>query len=1034
MINLRTYTRFSIGHSICDLDKVVEQAIKDGDSHVAILDKGGLHSTIYLAEKCIEAKLKPMIGYELDTYTTLWPTTHKALRRLNQIATSNSKGLFNLSSSKKEKNVGLVAVTSNVGSIVALKQQFDEVYLEVNEKNYNKATSYTAVDVKVIPTSDVLYATQDEALAHDYFHNYIHKDKVHLDSDTYYLKNKKHFEKWAPAEWINNAYELAARVNIDVVLGKLRLPEYDKAPKGMTNYEYLEYKCRERLDNLANKNKLKAGVSSFEYQDRLTHELNDVKDAHLESYFLIVEDICDFCVNNDIKKGRGRGSGAGSLICYLLNITGVDPIKYGLIWERFYNAGRAGALPDIDTDFEKERREEVIEYISERWGADRVFQISTFGSFAAKAALQAVLKIGGCSFGESKEISKLVHHKASSIEEAIKLSKDLAAEASRRRAMFSIAKQIEGTYHSTGKHAAGVIISDEPYTDGGIPMLWHEDSERYVSAYDLGAVESYGLLKVDVLGLNTLNIIKRAERLVKERHDSSFSIEDIDLEDQDVYENIFHTGNTKCIFQLESQIGQKYSKLVKPTNIEELSDLVTVVRPGAMDSGQTQHYLDVRDGKKKNSYPHHGLAKILDKTNGACIYQEQVMFICTDIAGLDLKTADNIRRAAGKKKESLMNKMKSVFMDGCTSESVPTDVGETLWSWIVKFSGYGFNKSHGICYAFLSYETAYLKHHYPTEFYDASCAYAIGDLHRTEHERLRETIYDAKMHNVDILLPSIQECNAQFKIIDKGKIRYGLTWIKYVGDGQIPIIEKCKDASSYSEFLDKALANGLKKNVLEALICAGALDHFGQTRNAMLADYELIKALTDREYDAVIKESNSSNKKPLMILNEMVNEDNVDERKAAKLIVPNIRRRAKLRDIVAAHKSKDKFESVGQIAMYERHFLGCEISVSEADGVFASITHNLLELKKIPQGAQMKVRSALRIDKVRKTLTKKGKNPGQEMAFITGSDGHAIYDQIIIFPSQFSRFKNLLDEGRVIYVDGQLSNTGGLIVNNLGIL
>lgn len=1036
IINLKTYCRYSIKHSIAKMGNIIEAAKKDGDTHVAILDRHSIHSTIFLAKKAQEAGLEPMIGFEVDPAVTLWPTSHKGLRNLNKVATYQSQhgGMAAL------QECDLTDLVAVVNEPHMLDWEFFapiDCYIEINEFDDDARKQMLEMFAekhghKIIPTATVLYNDRSEALTHDYFHNYIHKDGFHLPSDRYFIKSKADFEKWAKPEWIKNVDDLAQRVKLEVVLGKLRLPEFDRAPEGVTNFEHLEGKCLMQLDDLGNTGGLSSKFSMQDYKDRLANELKDVKNAGLESYFLIVEDICNFARNNGIKKGRGRGSGAGSLICYLLDITGIDPLEYGLIWERFYNAGRAGALPDIDTDFEKERREEVIQYMADRWGHDSVYQIITFGSYGPAKAITTVFSIGQCGFEETKGVTKLVHHKAKSIDDALKMSPGLREEAERRKALFKIARQLEGSYDSFGKHAAAVIIGDEPYTNGGLPMVWHEDDKRYIAGYDMKAIDDYGLLKVDILGLNTLNIIKRTEELVRERHDPDFDIRNIDLNDEAVYENIFDKGDTKCIFQLESQLGRKYSMLLKPRNMEDLSALVTVVRPGAMDSGQTQHYLDVRDGKKENDHPHPALDKILETTHGACIYQEQVMFICTEVAGLDLKAADTIRKAAGKKIEKLMNEQKSVFMAGCKKQGVAESVGETLWGWIVKFSGYGFNKSHAVCYAFLSYETAWLKHHYPLEFFEANCNLCVQDLHRSEAEKRREVIYNAKESGYDVLLPSIKHANAKFEIVDEKKLRYGLTFIKGVGDGQIPIIEQVKDAETYSDFLSGALVNGMKKNVVEALICAGALDHYGLTRNTMLADFELVKSLTDREYNSVVKEVDG--RSVVDVIKEMADEASVADRKAAKVVVPNVRRREKLRNIISDYASKDKFESILHIAMYEREYLGCDISVNETDSFFSSVSHNLAEIKKLPAHTQMRVKTAVHIDAVRKTVTKRGKNPGQEMAFLTGSDGTAIYDQMVIFPQQYERFKNLLQEGRVVFIDGQLSNSGGLIVNNIGIL
>jgi len=1031
---LRTYSRYSIKHSIAAIEDIVKSAKSDGDTHVAILDKDGLHSTIYLAKEAKKAGLEPMIGYELRSWLTVWPTSHEGLRCLNNIVTLESK-----EQSSNHVFKDMIAVldpsTSIIGkdynNIAELKKLFGEqnVYIEVEEhfaQTIRDFTEQCAIqdNVKIIPVSRVLYNVKDDALAHDYFYNYVNKDaSVHLATDTYFIKSVNDFA-WAKPEWIQNAKELASRVKLDIVLNRLRLPEFTGAPKGLSNFEYLMGKCLRAMQD-------KGFDKDTVYSQRLFHEMEDVRVAKLESYFLIVDDIVSFARNKGIKVGKGRGSGAGSLICYLLGITGIDPIKYKLIWERFYNAGRAGSLPDIDTDFEKARRQEVIDYITQRWGSESVFQIITFGSFGPAKAITVALNIGQCGFEEQKEVSKLVHKKSESVADAISRSPELKEEANRRKALFKIAGQIEGAFESYGKHAAGVIIANEPFTNGGLSMTWHPEDGKYISGYDLGAIEDYGLLKVDILGVNTLDIIKECEELIRKRHKPDFDIEKIPYDDMAVYENIFDKGMTKGIFQLESQLGRTYSKLLKPRSMSEIADLVTVVRPGAMEPGQTQQYLDVRDGKKQPNYPHPKLQSILGETYSACIYQEQVMFICTDIAGLDLKAADTVRRAAGKKKPELMAKQKDMFMAGCDKHGVAKDVAETLWSWIVEFSGYGFNKSHAVGYAHITYETAWLKHHYPLEFFTASCNNVVGDIHRSEHEKLREFIYDAKDFNIDIILPSMIHGNNLFEIVDDKSIRYGLSYISGVGTVQAPNIALCKNEKTFTEFLSKALTVKLKKTVIEALIKSGALDHFKLTRNIMLADYELINSLTDREYDAVIKEVNG--KSVVDAIKEMADEAKVDDRKALDRIVPSKTRRQKLRDIIQAYKAKDKFESILHIAMYEREFLGCDISVSETDSVFSSITHNLSELKKL-KIANAKVKTAIHIDSIRKIVTKKGKTPGQEMAFITGSDGTAIYDSIVVFPRQYQMFKNLLTEGRVVYIDGQTSDTGGLIVNNMGIL
>jgi DNA polymerase-3 subunit alpha len=389
MINFRTFCKYSIKHSIAEIPKIVEAGKADGDSHAAILDKE-LHSTIYLAQACSKNDMKPIIGLEWSDNVSLWALSHAGLRRLNVWSTRISKD--KTCKWTREEFEGIVAILhprqeadAAKAQIAFLQKNVDEVFLEIREHDDDKLKQFTQAlatknGLKIIPTAEVLYNERKEALAHDYFHNYIHKDGEHLTADTFYIKTTEDFKGWAEESWIQNAYDLASRIDIDIQLGKFRLPDYDRAPVGSSNFDYLKDLCIKRLNEI----KLDPRFSIGDYMERLHKELKDVEDAHLESYFLIVKDICDWAQDNGIKKGRGRGSGAGSLICYLTGITGIDPLIYGLIWERFYNAGREGALPDIDTDFEKKRRGEVIDYIGDRWGQDSVMQIITFGSFGKR--------------------------------------------------------------------------------------------------------------------------------------------------------------------------------------------------------------------------------------------------------------------------------------------------------------------------------------------------------------------------------------------------------------------------------------------------------------------------------------------------------------------------------------------------------------------------------------------------------------------------------------------------------------------------
>lgn len=1034
-INFKTFCRYSIKESIADLKKLVEQSKADGDTHMAICDNGDLYSTIYLIKECKDAGLKPIIGlqHKYNKDISFWPKTNIGLKNLNIIATKLSKEIQPLNSLPLED---IFVLASSITAYEDCLHNDIEAYLEleINEQydanNLSDTRTYIPDirtyakqhNIVLIPTSRVLYNEKKDALGHDYFTNYIYKSDTHLKTNDYAFKTKEEFQKlFLPSE-IENVQKLADKITINIELGKLRLPIYDKLPvEFKTPQEYLRHLCFKRL------NELKLGE---QYRIRLEKELVDIADAQLDSYFLIVEDICSWATSQNIAKGGGRGSAVGSLVCFLLKITDNDPLEYGLIFERFYNSGRKGSLPDIDTDFEAERREEVISYIKNRWGEDRVFQIITFGTFGPSKAIKSALSLAQCSFEEQNRVTDLIWHKATSIDEAITHNPKFKEESERRKLLFSVAKQYEGACESYGKHAAGIIIAEEPFTNGGLPMKYHQEDNQYISAYDLEAVDAYGLLKIDILGLNTLNIIKRASNLIREKKNPTFNIRNIDLKDRNVYENIFHTGKTKGIFQLESQIGQKYSELVKPNSINEIADLVTLIRPGAMVPGQTKKYLEVRGGAPKN-YEHPDLAKILDETYGACIYQEQVIKLCEVMAKMDTKKADSVRAAAGKKKKKLMESLKSEFINGCKNNNITEELAEKFWAWIIEFSGYSFNKSHAVGYARCAYETAYLKHYYPLEFYEASFNYVVGDLHRSEFDKLNELINDAKLFDINVRLPNIKICNDKFTITGPNEIRYGLTMIKGVGAGSMTAINACKNAKSFNEFVKLAIDNSLKKSVIEALIACGALDHFKITRNQMLADVALVESLTEKEIVATFNEISNIRSIP-DVINDMASEQCTDKRKALSLNVPNIRRREKLRSVLLDYKNKDKFETVYHLALHERKYLGVPISVSETDSIMTSVSHDCLQIKTLPKGE--KVQAIIHIEKIREIVTKNGKNAGQAMAFITGGDGTYTLDNIVVFPRQYDKFKDLLKPGRIAVINGEIGATGGLIANGIQIV
>jgi len=917
----------------------------------------------------------------------------------------------------------------------------DPVQEDVNNKLRAIATKY---DLTTVATNNVHYVNAPDAESHRTLlsmenNRYNRLTKTSFDEEEYYLKSREDLlesENLLSTE-LDAALEVASRCNVNIDLKKHRLPKYAFVPDGKTSMGHLRELAYGGL--FSKFNVAEAASVAKEYRDRLDRELADIEDMGFADYFLIVHDVINYCHKNDILMGYGRGSVGGSLVSYVLGITNIDPLEYGLIWERFLNKGRGG-LPDIDTDVPRSRRQEVLEYIRDRFGRSNVAQIVNYNSLKAKAVLKEVFRTYDMDFEEANKITACVpgkndDHTDPTLEEALALSPELRKYEQKYPAWFKIASDLEGCYKTTGIHAAAVVISDTPFESSPYPLARSKDG-ALIFGWDMDTVDTLHLLKLDILGLSTLDDIDVTRKLVNKRRGLDISRDTMPLTDGATFA-MLGQGFTIGVFQIEKQLGRIWSKNIEPESIEELSDLVSIIRPGPMESDMHTKYKGVKFGEDKPVYIHSALKPIMSKTKSALLYQEQVIEICKQLAGLSLVDADKVRKAMGKKKPEEMAKWKAVFSDGCVKNGIAASTAAKIWGYVDKFAGYGFNKSHGVGYALLAYETAYLKANYTLEFICAKLRHAKDS--PDKFERMSALMYDAKLFGIEVTPPLVQQPGnsaadiIDFAITDDTHIAFGLTALKGVGDAAARrAISLAKNVTDFDGFLAASIdvKPGVSTTVVDALIKSGAFGDLGEHRVRMLARYRLFSFLTPKEkvtvFELAEKEGLTSSEW-IRVVRGLSDEKKCEAIKEHYELKrpPDIARRRKLRDALQEHDGVNLFDSAMQNIVWEKFYLGVSLSGSEAD-VFRAPDKCVDLIKSGEPDTAFEI--AVCLDSVRVILTK---TKGEPMAFVTGRDKTYSLDGIVVFPQTFKRCEALLEEGNVIKVYGKINNRGSYIADKV---
>src|SRR6201997_2599918 len=894
-VHLHLHTDYSMLDGACDVEKLCYRAKELGMPAVAMTDHGNIFGAVHFVNAAKAAGIKPIVGCELyvckkedhdtgrmapegDTYNHLLVLAeneegYRNLARITSEASLNgfyykprvskrflaehSKGLIGLSGCLK----GEVAERLTEGNYDAARQAaatFRDIfgeknfYLEIQDQGLELEHRIHGglfqlekdLGLPLVATNDSHYLCEDDAHAQDVMvciqtgKSIQDTNRMKFEGNQFFVKSYAEMArvfKDSPAV-LSRTLDIAERCNLKLEKVSSPFPHFD-VPPGFTLDSYFEHVAREgfarRLDvlrELERQGKLKHSLA--DYDERLAREIAIIQQMKFSGYFLIVWDFIRYAKEHHIPVGPGRGSAAGALVAYSLEITDIDPLQHELLFERFLNPERI-SMPDIDIDFCMNRRGEVIEYVTRKYGRENVAQIITFGTMAAKAAIKDVGRAMDVPYSDVDRIAKMVPNQINiKLEDAIQESpqlKEAYEKDNQVRELLETAKKLEGLVRNSGVHAAGVVIAPRPLTE--LVPLHKTKNDEIVTAFDMVAIAKLGLLKMDFLGLTTLTILDDTLRLIEQTRRQKMTLEDIPLEDMETYEKVFHKGLTSGVFQFESHGMRDVLRRYQPNSIEGLTALNALYRPGPIQGGMIDDFIDRKHGRKKIEYELPELKEILEETLGVIVYQEQVMQIANKLAGFSLGEADLLRRAMGKKKPEEMAQQRERFVEGAAQRNYPAKKIEKIFDLMAQFAGYGFNKSHSAAYALLAYQTAYLKTHYPVEFMAALLTSVTGNT-----DDVVKYINECREMRIAVEPPDINVSAANFTPHDQA-IRFGLAAVKNVEHNAIDSIVagrkklgKYRDIFEFCESVDLRLLN---KRVLESLIKSGAMDSLGRRAQLM---------------------------------------------------------------------------------------------------------------------------------------------------------------------------------------------------------
>ena len=1064
--HLHVHTEYSLLDGAARIKDLVARAKELGMESLAITDHGAMFGVIDFYRECLKNDIKPVIGCEV--YTAARKMTDKDSEKDKQqghlvLLAKNNEGYQNLikivsegytkgfyykpridKELLRQHSEGLIALSACLAGEVQrrlLRRDYEgakaealelldifgegNFYLELQDQGLEEEAEilpymirlHEETGVPFVATNDVHYVRQEDAKAHDVLlciqtgSTVDDENRMRFANDQFYLKSEDEMRKIFAnfPEACDNTNLVAEKCDVTFEFGHLHLPDFH-APDGLTNQQYLRKLCNEGLqERYANYE----GAEFSELEERLDYELSIIEKMGYVEYFLIVWDFINYAKEHGIMVGPGRGSAAGSIVAYVLKITDIDPIKYSLIFERFLNPERV-SMPDIDIDFCYERRQEVIDYVIEKYGEDKVSQIITFGTMKAKAAVRDVGRVLNLSYAETDAIAKAIPFDLKmTIDKALQMNPELKASYEndeKVRQVLDMSRALEGMPRHASTHAAGVVISKKSI-DEYVPLYMSDKGAA--TQFTMTTIEELGLLKMDFLGLRNLTVIRDALEMIRENHGVEIDFANMDYDDPKTYE-LIAKGNTQGVFQLESGGMTQFMKNLKPDCFEDIVAGVALYRPGPMSFIPT--YIENKKNPENITYLHESLKPILSVTYGCLIYQEQVMQIVRDLGGYSYGRSDLVRRAMGKKKMDVMLEEKEYFIHGkldddgnveiagCVRNGIPENIAEEIFNQMVSFAEYAFNKSHSAAYAVIAYETAYLKYHYPVEFMAALMTSVMGDA-----GSIAKYIRNCTEMGIEVLPPDVNESGKKFTVKD-GKIRFGLLGVKNVGAGAIDAIIKAREEKGLPKDIFQLINNidihQVNKKAMESLIKAGALDSLDPNRAAHMAIYERL-----------IESAQNDSKKNIegqMSLFQINAEEMEAENSGAKL--PDVANFSKeilislekemLGVYLSDHPLKDYEEQINRLISVTSEDLA-HVQDQEESGETA---HNT----EIYDG--MKATMAGIITSKKQLVTKNNKM----MAFVDMEDLYGNVE-VVVFPNVYEKSGALIREDALVVVKGTIN-------------
>lgn len=1048
-VHLHNHSEFSLLDGLSKVKEMVARAKELNMKAIAITDHGNMYGAIKFYKECLAQGIKPIIGAEIyvakktrhdktiedKDYNHLILlakdlTGYKNLMKI--ISISHLEGFYYKPRTDikllEEYSQGIICLTACVNGFISeplllndkteairrlekLQEIYkDNLFLEIQrhlnvppQESLNKKLIELSKEyaVPIVATNDNHYINKDDAEAQEILlcigtQTTILTENRKLSmigSPDFYIKSSEEMEnlfKDVP-EAISNTRRIADMINIEIPLGNWIMPKFS-VPNNLTSEEFIKSEVSDGL-------KKRYKEVTPEIQERVDYELSIITKKGYEAYFLIVADFVTWAKKNNISVGPGRGSAAGSVVSYALGITDIDPFYFKLPFERFLNPFRPSA-PDIDLDFADTRRDEVIEYVTKKYGEDKVAQIITFGTMEARGAVRDAGRALGMPYAGPDRISKMIppgwQGHAMTIETALTQSADLSRAyktESETKRLLDVAKKLEGVARHASVHAAGVVIADKPLTEY-TPLQRESNGDRIITQYDMYTVgeDGVGLLKMDFLGLRNLTIIEETLRFIKLNRNIKIDVSTVSLDDKATYD-LLSSAETTGIFQLESAGMRRHIKELKPTTIFDLMAMVALYRPGPMQN--IPEFISRKHDPKRITFPDPRLKDILEQSYGILTFQDDVLLTTIALAGYTWLDADKFRKAMGKKIPAEMKKQRETFLTGAVKNGLTRAKAEEIFELIAPFAGYGFNKAHAACYATIAYRTAYLKAHYSVEFMTALLtAESRGSTGPSKNEKISQAIAECKRLNVTILAPSVNKSESDFSIEENTKVRFGLSAIKNVGEAAISTILLAREKGQFKSFFDfcnRVDLSKVNKKTLESLVKAGGMDEFGN-RASLLASISIV-------VDKINKISKSKNKNQGGLF---------DEEPSDNVIVDE-----SFSTDIEEFSDKEKL-------LFEKELLGFFLTdhpFNQAlEHISESVSHTIAQTIEEQEGSKITIGGL--VSTVKKIITKKS---NAEMAFMLLEDHQGASIECVIFPKTFEAYKNILIKDTILIVSGKVN-------------